>query len=160
MDELKAKLKALGFRYKGLFEEVDSYYSHPCRDFMLSDEALRVRTSGDMVTLTYKGPRVASRFKERLEVNVKVEGDVAELLERLGFKHALSVRKLREYFEGEGVVVSIDRVEGLGCFVEVEARGVDVGVIDWVAGSLGVQGLRVEETYVELLLRGSSLSSS
>ena len=85
---------------------------------------------------------------------------MAELLERLGFKHALSVRKLREYFEGEGVVVSIDRVEGLGCFVEVEARGVDVGVIDWVAGSLGVQGLRVEETYVELLLRGSSLSSS
>jgi adenylate cyclase class 2 len=156
LEGLRAKLETLGFKYKGLFEEVDSYYSHPCRDFMSSDEALRVRISGNLVTLTYKGPRVSSRFKERLEVNVRVEGDIIGLLEHLGFKHALSVRKLREYFEGEGATVAIDRVEGLGCFIEVEAREADVGVIDRVATSLGVQGSRVDETYVELLLKSGS----
>jgi len=38
----------------------------------------------------------------------------------------------------------------------VEAREADVGVIDRVATSLGVQGSRVDETYVELLLKSSS----
>ena len=160
LGELRVKLESLGFRYRGLSEEVDYYYSHPCRDFMSSDEALRVRVTGEGVTLTYKGPRAPSRFKERLEVNVKVDGNIGELLEHLGFKRALTVRKLREYFEGEGVIVSIDRVEGLGCFVEVEVKGGGVELIDRVAGVLGVGGSRVYETYVELLLKQSSLSSS
>ncbi len=153
LEELKVKLETLGFKYKGLFEEVDYYYSHPCRDLLSSDEALRVRFSEGSITLTYKGPRSSSRFKERFEVNVRVEGDVRELLERLGFKPAIVVRKLREYFEGEGVMVSLDRVEGLGCFIEIEVRGASVDVIDSVAERLGVLGSRIPDTYVELLLR-------
>jgi adenylate cyclase class 2 len=58
------------------------------------------------------------------------------------------------------VIVSIDRVEGLGCFVEVEVKGGGVELIDRVAEVLGVGGSRVYETYVELLLKQSSLSSS
>jgi len=152
LEEFRSKLETLGFKYRGLFEEVDSYYSHPCRDFLISDEALRVRSSRGEVTLTYKGPRSSSRFKERFEVNVKVEMGVEELLEHLGFKQVLVVRKFREYFEGGDVIVSIDRVEGLGCFIEIEVRDVNVEVIDGIARSLGLQSSRIDKTYVELLL--------
>jgi hypothetical protein len=48
----------------------------------------------------------------------------------------------------------------LGCFVEVEVKGGGVELIDRVAEVLGVGGSRVYETYVELLLKQSSLSSS
>ncbi|MMZ68041.1 CYTH domain protein [compost metagenome] len=77
-----------------------------------------------------------------------MDGPISGILERLGFRPVARVVKERFYAEYDGHVVTLDEVEGLGCFVEVEGK--DPGR---VAGELGVKGRLVEETYLELLLK-------
>ncbi|GAB6148145.1 class IV adenylate cyclase [Stetteria hydrogenophila] len=148
LDALLERLRSLGARLSGPVREEDLYYNHPCRDFASTDEALRVRASRGVRVLTYKGPRLGSgSVKSRLEVEARVEGPVEEILERLGFRPVARVVKERVYAEYGGHVVTLDRVEGLGCYVEVE--GPDP---EGLSRELGVEGELVEETYLELLL--------
>ncbi|MEN3000181.1 MAG: class IV adenylate cyclase [Acidilobaceae archaeon] len=152
LDDLGAQLREMGLTYVGGREEEDSYFSHPCRDFLKTDEALRLRRGGEL-TLTYKGPRERGEMKRRLELTLSVAGEVEEMLERLGFKLALKVRKRREYFESQELVVSLDRVEGLGCFVEIESKRGSAEEVMELAGRLGLaKESYVGKTYVELIL--------
>ncbi len=147
---LAGRLESLGANVEGPVEEVDLYYRHPCRDFASTDEALRLRLSRGRARLTYKGPRLSrGPVKERMELEATVEGPAPEILERLGFMEAARVRKLRVYASIWGHTVSLDEVEGLGCFVEVE--GPDP---EGVAARLGLgEAERVPETYLELILQ-------
>ncbi|MFC4549140.1 MULTISPECIES: class IV adenylate cyclase [Halorussus] len=114
----------------------DTYYDAPHRDFAASDEALRVRretTEGGEPTteLTYKGPLVEAESKTRREIETAV-GDAEatrDILAALGFEAAATVRKERERFALDGYVVTLDAVDGLGEFVEVEVDA-EEGEID------------------------------
>jgi len=158
-EEVLQKLRSLGARYIGEFQQEDVYFQHPCRDFALSDEALRVRFSGGAVELTYKGPREqASGGKSREELIVPV-GDperLLELLRKLGFREVARVRKRRIVFLVDGAEVSLDHVEGLGVFVELEDKGAGAKELREIAESLGLRGPPVEETYLEMILRASA----
>jgi adenylate cyclase class 2 len=109
----------------------DIYLAHPTRDFGDTDEALRIRCEGNSNFLTYKGPRQAGPTKTREEIEIplaeglEVRADVARLLERLGFRVLLQIRKARLPFRlsqgGRPMVVTLDRVDGVGAFAEVEA---------------------------------------
>ncbi|MCS7106779.1 MAG: class IV adenylate cyclase [Acidilobaceae archaeon] len=157
LEGLRAQLTGMGLNYLGRREEVDSYFSHPCRDFLKTDEALRVRRGGGELTLTYKGPRERGEMKRRLELTLNVSGDAESLLERLGFKLALEIRKRRDYFESKDLVVSLDEVEGLGCFVEIESKGGRAEDVMGLAESLGLgKESYVEKTYVEMVLEKKS----
>ena len=152
---LHSKLESLGFDCKGPIMEIDIYYSHPCRDFVETDEALRLRfMSEKQVKLTYKGPRrlIGGSVKEREEIEVVVENANAleSILLRLGFKPAVKVKKRRTYCSWDGTIVVLDKVEKLGCFVEVEAS--DERVINEIIESIGLSGAeRIELTYAEML---------
>ncbi|HID47383.1 MAG TPA: class IV adenylate cyclase [Methanococcaceae archaeon] len=125
---LPDKLKKLGFRRHGKEEEIDTYFNGIDRDFRKTDEALRVRKSMDLERgdtryyLTYKGPRMDEISKTREEYQVGVEdGETLEvILEKLGFKKVLPIRKLREIYRRGDIVVSLDKVEGIGYFAEFE----------------------------------------
>jgi len=159
LDEVRERVLALGFSPRGVSEEVDTYFQHPCRDFAATDEALRVRASGGSVVLTYKGPRVGAGAKTRVEISASAEPSIVELLERLGFVKVAVVKKRREYYEGLGVLVSLDEVEGLGEFVEIEkvvAREEDIGgAVEELRRIASLLGLveEVRETYLELVLK-------
>jgi len=163
LSEVKSRLEELGAKFEGEVYEEDTYYQHPCRDFTEADEALRLRVADGRVELTYKGPkRVYGDVKEREEYTVKVADGrpLARLLERLGFRPVASVRKRRLYYSIEGfAVVSLDAVEGLGCFVEIEYRGPAgsteeaVEAVERLAARLGLAGLpHTVKSYLELLL--------
>jgi adenylyl cyclase CyaB, putative len=126
--------------------QVDTYYDAPHRDFAETDEALRLREEtrkrvgasggqapGDhsdvadaepTTRVTYKGPLVEAESKTREEHETEVvDGDeAAGVLAGLGFEPAAVVEKDRTFFELDGYTVSLDRVDGLGEFVEVEAE--------------------------------------
>lgn len=125
-DTVRPVLERHGATAMGALEQVDTYYDAPHRDFGETDEALRVRReeSDDEATvkLTYKGPLVDTESKTREEFETVVgDGEtIRELLEALGFEPAATVRKHRERFALEGYTVALDRVAGLGEFVEVE----------------------------------------
>jgi adenylate cyclase class 2 len=153
------RLEALGARRIGEFQQEDVYFQHPCRDFALSDEALRVRFSGGVAELTYKGPREhvsEGKSREELVVPVGNPEQLLELLRKLGFREVARVRKKRIVFLISGAEVSLDHVEGLGVFVELEDKGAGAMGLREIAESLGLRGPPVEETYLEMILRSSA----
>jgi len=142
-DAVRAALDEAGAERLGGVTQVDTYYDAPHRDFAETDEALRIReerpaegdgggeadggdeADGEPVTkATYKGPLVDADSKTREEHETRVDDAEAarELFEGLGFEPAAVVEKHRTFFELDGYTVTLDRVEGLGEFVEVEAE--------------------------------------
>jgi adenylate cyclase class 2 len=149
LDYLLERLRALGAKLVGPLREEDTYYNHPCRDFASTDEAVRIRVSGGKTILTYKGPRLDSGpLKRRVELEAHVDGPLPEILEKLGFRVVARVVKDRFYAVYKEHTVSLDRVKGLGCYVEVEGSNPED-----VFRELGISGKLVEETYLELLLK-------
>ena len=125
---LRERLASVGAVAKGVVVQSDAYFNHPARDFAQTDEALRIRTVGDESVVTYKGPKLGgwakTRFELELPLAAKTSDGWMEILTRLGFRAVATVRKRRELFEltreGRAFELSIDEVEGLGVFAEVE----------------------------------------
>jgi adenylate cyclase class 2 len=123
LDELGAE------RDRRLFQE-DTYYNAPDRDFAETDEALRIRRVrpdgvGDeeaTARVTYKGPllEAESKSREEFETGVDDGGTMDRILQGLGYDPTATVSKDREEYSLEDYTVTLDRVEGLGEFVEVE----------------------------------------
>ena len=158
LERVAAAVERMGGRLVSSVVEEDVYFAHPCRDFATTDEALRLRMSGDSAELTYKGPRSGGGgAKSRAEVSVKVgdPGAAAELLKGLGFAPVATVRKRRSYYRTDTAMISLDSVYGLGDFVEVEALDPGIGVegLRSIARELGLEWRPVEETYLEMVLR-------
>ena len=111
-------------------EQRDQYYRHPCRNFAETDEALRIRRTGDDVCITYKGPKVDATTKTRRELELQLhDGEQAatqmsEMLRALGFTDVAEVRKQRRRadvcWKNETVEVALDDVTNVGQFVELE----------------------------------------
>ncbi len=157
LQDVEMRLFEMGASYLGEEEQRDVYFAHPCRDFAQSDEALRLRRGGGRVFLTYKGRRLEEVTKTREEVSVGVESfESAKLvLERLGFEKVAEVRKLRRSYRVGDYLVELDRVEGLGEFVEVEKKGEEYSpeeLLDFLA-AMGIERRAIERrSYLELLL--------
>lgn len=141
-DRVRERLAAVGATDTGRVRQVDTYYDAPHRDFATTDEALRLRRqtaipadgdgSGETTTkLTYKGPLVEAESKTRREHETVVADDAAAegILSGLGFEPAATVEKDRRVHEFEGYTVTLDRVDGLGEFVEVETE-TDAGNVE------------------------------
>lgn len=123
-------LKGLGAEEKDVQEHADRYFNHPSRDFAQTDEALRLRSVGNLNFITYKGPKLDPVTKTRQEIEIKYNAGseeaerFAEMLTLLGFREVLTVKKTRRVFdltwEGREMEVLLDEVEGLGQYAEVE----------------------------------------
>ncbi len=121
------RLLALGARHGGTRTERDLYLNHPCRDFKKTGEALRLRQVNDNIILTYKGPRLSTVAKTRREEEVTVAEfeSMLTILKLLGFIPSGTIAKERDIFILGAVEICIDRVEGLGNFVELERKGTE-----------------------------------
>lgn len=122
-----------GFQKAGRLQETDIYFNGISRNFMETDEALRLRTCKDPDTkevrtlVTYKGPTLDQMSSTRIEYETSV-GDsetMKNLLAALGFQEVFTVDKDRQEWKlksddrGE-ITLCIDTVEGLGSFMELE----------------------------------------
>jgi len=164
---LIARLAARGVTLEPPLEQSDEYFAHPARDFAKTDEALRIRTSGEKCFVTYKGPKLDAATKTRRELELPLHPDdggarqFAELLAALGFTPVATVRKRRRQFRirhaGHDVEGSLDDVDGVGGFVELELVADDLSldearrVIRELAGELEL-GPSERRSYLELLL--------
>jgi adenylate cyclase class 2 len=131
-DELEGRLAEIGAEPAGTVTQTDTYYDHPVREFAETDEALRIRRetdeAGSRERVTYKGPLVDDDSKTREELETAVgDGDtMAAILEAVGFDPAATVRKTRDRFTHGEYTVTLDSVEGLGEFVEVETEAEEI----------------------------------
>ena len=168
---LEAELRALGARFAAPLRQTDRYYSHPCRDFARTDEALRLRAVDGGVVITWKGPRVGGDTKTRREIELPLGGPGAPagttlgewdtLLGALGFRPVREVAKERLpaalAWDGLEVEVCIDRVPGLGAFLEIEVLAEADGVagaearLRTLAAALGC-GEPERRSYLEMVI--------
>jgi adenylate cyclase class 2 len=155
--DMEEKLRSMGAIFVKDVVEVDEYFNHPCRDFAGTDEALRIRSDG---TMTYKGPKVDEDTKSREEIEVKIENleGMRSLLIALGFKPVAKVIKRRKYYRMGEITITLDDVEDVGTFIEVECLG-DYGyckkkVLE-LAKFLKLNKF-IRESYLEMLLEGKN----
>ena len=145
---------------RGRVHEHDIYYNAPHRDFGVTDEAVRVRYTDDHAVVTYKGPKMKNyNLKAREELNFAVESGTAfeTMLSRLGFTKTAEVNKWREHFVMGDASISLDTVEELGTFAEIEiiaSPGDEdpTARIERIAQEIGVKGEPILASYLELLL--------
>jgi adenylate cyclase class 2 len=129
-DAFIAAVGSLGGTFGDEVVQSDRYFNHPGRDFGETDEALRVRTIGDHSKVTYKGPVQDRTVKLREEIEMSVgqgsaDGEqFAKMLTALSFREVRTVTKSRRTaavtHNGREFEMTLDRVDGLGEFVEVE----------------------------------------
>lgn len=144
----------------GRVHEHDIYYNAPHRDFGRTDEAIRVRYTNDHAVITYKGAKIKTfGLKAREELNTGVEsGAVFEtILSRLGFLKSAEVNKWRENYRYNNAMISLDTVDELGTFVEIEviaeSEDSDAAIqIEKISKEIGVHGEPILASYLELLL--------
>jgi adenylate cyclase class 2 len=174
---LEARLVGLAARFRAPVEQVDRYFAHPCRDFVKTDEALRLRRVGDDVAATWKGPRIDSASKTRRELELGLapvpplpggpRGGQAtldrwtELLEALGFRRVRDVTKRRQAarvpWQGAEVEAALDHVAGIGDFLELELQAaagevpLATACIESLARTLGCDA-QERRSYLELVI--------
>ena len=126
------ELKAI--KLEDQVDHFDTYLNHPNRDFKQTDEALRIRRlENHQVELTYKGPKFNDKSKSRNELNIKIHDDedtLSIIFDHLGFNVGGRVKKTREFWKYEGVLITLDNVEFLGEYVELEIVMEDISLVD------------------------------
>ena len=172
IDCLFERLNKMAVCFRDRMEQVDRYFSHPMRNFEKTDEALRLRQVGDVVELTWKGPRVdtSTKIRREIELGVMPQGPTGqttvaawtELLESLGFGQVFEVVKTRlpgrVHWHGSDVEIAIDTVTNLGSFAEFEIIAGEGEVplardcVESLARELGLENPE-SASYLELLLR-------
>jgi adenylate cyclase class 2 len=165
---VRERLDALGAEGLGTVTQTDTYYDAPHRDFAETDEALRIRREehpdGSATRLTYKGPLVEAASKTRREAETAVDDAeaLAAVLDGLGFTPAAVVEKERDRYALDGYAVTLDTVDGLGEFVEIDREASESAVETVREGA--VERLRdlgldpddqIRTSYLGLLLNSS-----
>jgi adenylate cyclase class 2 len=181
-DAVRERLRAAGAERVDARRQRDAYYNAPHRDFAATDEALRVRhetplpdgieaeteavstadPTAETTKLTYKGPRLDERSKTRVEHETAVDDGeaMAGVLSGLGFEPAAVVEKRREFWSFAGFTVTLDAVDGVGEFVEIEREVDDESAIEATRDEalealerLGLDGdSQVRTSYLGLML--------
>ncbi len=163
-EEIAEKLiKKLNAKFiKNVFQK-DIYLQHPSRNFAETDEAVRIRSSEEGTQLTYKGPKIdpLSKTREELCVNVDNYEIILKIFERLGFTPVAEVIKHRKIFQiEENIVASVDQVQGLGNFLELETETSDSAQVEAkrkalfsIMDKLGLPRDNLErKSYLELIM--------
>lgn len=167
LQQLEKNLHELNATIEEPQVEADLYFAHPCRDFRQTDEALRIRRKGEKNFVTYKGPKIDATTKTRREIDLPVLPgsemtlNWQALLESLGFQPVAEVRKSRRKakiaWQGQEVEGSLDDVEGVGSYFELELIAEKDGIeaakacIHSLAEKLGLHETE-RRSYLELLL--------
>ncbi|WP_455645016.1 class IV adenylate cyclase [Methanosphaera sp.] len=127
-DKMEAleKIKEIGGTYSHSEKQHDIYFNSSDKDFKKSDEALRIREipNGEefKCILTYKGPKLDSKSKTRKEVEVEIDDtdNMTEILVKLGYKPTAIVNKVRRIFKYEEYTITLDKLNQLGYYMEIE----------------------------------------
>ena len=133
--------------FKGDYLQSDTYYNPPHIDFLKNPENiskwLRVRCQNGNSSINFKSFYPEESFPKthckEYETQVASSEALQLILEALDFKPLIIVKKLRRSWDFNDIEISIDTVESLGNFVELEYKGTreDVnGILDYLKQTL------------------------
>ncbi|MBE6485453.1 MAG: class IV adenylate cyclase [Methanosphaera stadtmanae] len=120
------KIQEIGGVYSHTEIQRDIYFNGENKDFKKTDEALRIREIPDgddfINILTFKGPKLDSKTKTRKEIEVTIndKDNMTEILINLGYKPSAIVNKVRRIFKYDKYTITVDKLNELGYFIEIE----------------------------------------
>ncbi len=127
-----SRLRELGGGYLKDSREIDTYFNVTGRDSMSTKECLRIRESSEGgYEMTYKPPtqkldQKGDYFaKKETNISITDPNDAKYFLHCLGNTVLAVVDKSRQYFTLGECTVCLDKIQGLGSFIEVENDGED-----------------------------------
>lgn len=164
LNEIEEKIVEIGASREGEEYQEDLYFNAPHRDFAQTDEALRIRKikkeNSEETYITYKGAKMDNVSKTRKEIEVAVENPskVADILQSLSFRPVATVRKNRIIYTLGELIITLDKVHGVGDFVEIEketAEGEDtkeaLNEIFATYSKIGIENGFERSSYLELM---------
>jgi len=164
IEPIEERIKELIGEYKGEKTEIDLYFDHPNIQILSGGCALRVRDANGKYRLTYKGPKKDDETTSRDEIEIGIEsaGEMIKILDELGFYEVCEVKKLRKTYLLNDLIITLDNVDALGEFIEVEGKASNDREFeekkDEIFKLLKKLGLSIEEisqrSYLEMLLDG------
>lgn len=124
IDPIIEKIKELGFEELGENEQEDIYFDSIDNKLLKEGKALRIRKEGNRFYLTFKSKALSRKPKIRKEINMELNETqvikLKEILKSLGYNEVLKIIKKRREFKRKDFRIAIDKVEGLGVFLEIE----------------------------------------
>lgn len=127
---LRGRLIELGAVPSAPVRQVDTYYNPPHRDFLepaVISEWLRLREQAGKDSVNYKHwlpeDALIKTHCDEYESKISDVGALRRMLVALNFTPIVTVSKVREEWRFQDVIVAIDKVEGLGSYVEFEFDG-------------------------------------
>lgn len=123
------KLNKIGEKTETNNIQKDIYYTPAHENFLNKEpisEWLRIRNTNDEKTINYKnwssnGKNNKISCKE-IEVGIDDYNGMLEILSALDFKQIIVVEKVRNSWEYNGIVISVDTISNLGDFIELEFK--------------------------------------
>ena len=158
------KIKDIGGVYSHTEIQRDIYFNGDNKDFKKTDEALRIREIPDgdnfINILTFKGPKLDSETKTRKEIEVTIDDkeNMTDILINLGYKPSAIVNKVRRIFKYDDYTITVDKLNELGYFIEIEYVTEDIDDIDRIQekifeifNKMGITDGFEKKSYLELL---------
>jgi predicted adenylyl cyclase CyaB len=128
--EAERKIRKVA-KYIKTSKQTDRYFNPPHKNYFAIDPALeyiRVREEKNKNSFEYQYLVFDKKDPYKLittheyGINVEKPLDLAKILEKIGLKLFMIVKKERKYFDAGKFLVMIDKVKGLGIFMEIEAK--------------------------------------
>jgi len=154
-------LRKLGAEKLSSTMQIDKYYDPKDRNLVQTGEILRIREEGKKKTLTYKGPKIESQFRERPKFEFDIDADIEETFLDIYGDMQKIITKERTLYQFGGIVFSIDKVSknedgkdvDLGDFIEIRStdKELDQEKIKSVITQLGLNIKEgIKESYFEM----------
>lgn len=154
-------LRKIGAERLGAVTQKDTYYNPRDRNLVETGEILRIREEGDHKILTYKGPKIESKFRERPKFEFEIDAETERKFLSMYGDSVKVIKKERVLYQLDNVVFSVDSVSkiengattDLGKFIEIRStsQGGKKPKLDEVLAKLGLdvnQGIK--ESYFEM----------
>jgi adenylate cyclase, class 2 len=130
INSVRATIADLGWSIAHRRQEEDIYYSSRHKDFIATEECLRIRKSEERAELTWKPPtsdqmRQSQQYwKQEVDLDVSQQVEtIRQLLACLEFYEYVVVTKSRTIYRAtRETIVCLDEIENLGWFVEIETK--------------------------------------
>lgn len=167
LSELKDKLNQIGANLIGKWEETDAFFDFEDGNLSNSDSALRLRVRRDISSgvesyrITFKGPRQSGSFKRRQEIEITVNSseDARNLLSSIGMKERVAYTKRRDSWQMDNCAIELDRIDGIGNFIEVE--GPDEDSIRNILRQLDLSDKpTITKSYLEMILENKKRTTN
>jgi len=154
-------LRKLGAEKLSSTTQIDKYYDPKDRNLVQTGEILRIREEGKKKTLTYKGPKIESQFREKPKFEFDIDADIEESFLDIYGDMQKTITKERTLYQFGGIVFSIDKVSknedgkdvDLGDFIEIRStdKELDQEKIKSVITQLGLNIKEgIKESYFEM----------